>query len=123
MTCTIIGVIVSCLVTSKPAPNPDAAFRIFAQSARPVQIVPVYPLGLREPIPPNPRGASLGPWDFPTPSPRTRLDGSLLSDPVTVYGGYPTWFMNVYPPPGSFVPNFYPAPPRTPGHHRGGERK
>lgn len=27
-----------------------------------------------------------GPWKFPAPAPPRRLDGTLLSDPVTVYG-------------------------------------
>lgn len=31
-------------------------------------------------------GPSLGPWEFPAPQPPRRLDGTLLSDPVQVYG-------------------------------------
>lgn len=27
-----------------------------------------------------------GPWKFPAPAPPRRLDGTLLSDPVTLYG-------------------------------------
>lgn len=30
--------------------------------------------------------ATLGPWEFPTPPAPRRLDGTLLSDPVQVYG-------------------------------------
>lgn len=29
---------------------------------------------------------SAGPWAFPPPTPARRLDGTLLSDPITIYG-------------------------------------
>jgi hypothetical protein len=38
-----------------------------------------------------------GPWDWPEPAPARRLDGTLLSDPVTIYGQQP-WFAGPYFP-------------------------
>jgi len=40
-----------------------------------------------------------GPWEWPPEAPRRRLDGTLLSDPIQVYGQifYP-WQWQPYPP-------------------------
>jgi hypothetical protein len=36
---------------------------------------------------------TLGPWDFPEPTPARRLDGTRVDDPPTVYGIPPYWSM------------------------------
>jgi hypothetical protein len=41
---------------------------------------------------------TLGPWDFPEPTPARRLDGTRVDDPPTVYGIPPYWSVFVsYP--------------------------
>lgn len=37
-------------------------------------------------VPPAEGYVAHTPWEWPEPAPRRRLDGTLLSDPVTVYG-------------------------------------
>ena len=36
-------------------------------------------------------GPTAGPWDWPKPAPARRLDGTLLSEPVTTYGAAPLY--------------------------------
>lgn len=43
------------------------------------------------------QGPSLGPWDFPQPTPARRLDGTLLSEPAQVYGWNPTYGIVIVP--------------------------
>ena len=56
------------------------------------------------------RGASLGPWEFPPTPPARRLDGTLLDQPVQVYGGNP-YGVYSWPSPRSVAP-------RPHEHHR-----
>ena len=96
MTCTIIGAVaVSCFVTG-PKPSPAEAARILTASVPPFVYVPPSPRQL------GPFFASIastrptaGPWAWPEPSPARRLDGTLLTDPPTIYG-LPPWYRYSY---------------------------
>lgn len=88
MTCVIIGLLVSC-ASPTPRPAPEVAAAILRAS------VPPFVPGIRGI---GPRVTIAG-WtrDTPPAPPTRRLDGTLLTDPVTVYGNpFPMWRRRTY---------------------------
>ena len=103
MTCTIIGVIVTCL-GSGPRLSPAEAAAIFTTSVPPTRTIPTYPPAVSSELPPQPPA--------PPPIPRRRLDGSLFTDPPVTYAPplyVPYGLYNFEPPPFG-----YPRPTRHP---------
>jgi len=81
-TCTIVAGVITCVFAPGPRPTAAEAAAILA----PRQFVYVAPI---PPRPPIYVARTVDHW--PEPRPRRRLDGTLLTDPVQVYGVFPWW--------------------------------
>ena len=113
-TCSIVAAIVSCILHG-PVLSPRQAVDIFQSSMTPFVYVAPLPPRLPEPISvAAPQRANMsGPWDWPEPRPERRLDGTLLSDPPTVFGIQPWYPYLLGPYPAYRPPQPREAHPRT----------
>ena len=80
-TCTLVLGLIQCVIVG-PVLTPAQAAAILA----PHEFVYVAPLPAGGPVLTVARSKTGSPWDWPELRPKRRLDGTLLSDPPTVYG-------------------------------------